>query len=104
MTSVIRRLSTIAALVASLLPVAAAQAQQQMCAPRDVVTAAIASHDEALIMRGIIGENMLEIWRDSDGGFTITLHSPSGTTCIVAFGEALHDAEPSPPPPRGPKS
>lgn len=80
------------ATLAFLMP---AQAQQQQCAPRQVVADALGKHGERVIQRGLVNDHMLEVWRADDGGFTIVVTRPDKIACAIASGRSMHPVPPA---------
>lgn len=58
-------------------------------------------YKEAPIWRGLVGENLAELWSSSDGNsWTFIINAPIGRSCVLGSGEAgdllKHQVEPNP--------
>jgi hypothetical protein len=99
MTKVKTAAAVTGALALFLAPVA--EAQKLNCAPRDVVTAALAEkHGEKPVLRGMVGDVLLEIWlADNSGSFSIILTqaTTSMMACLLAAGKSMHYVAPAKP-------
>jgi hypothetical protein len=88
-----------AALMAAIF-MPAAEAQQRLhCAPRDVVTTALAKkHGERPVLRGVAGRAMIEVWLAESGSFSIIItQAATGAqvSCMLAAGNSMsHVDEP----------
>jgi len=95
-------------LAAFLIPSSVVAQQRMPCAPRDVVVESLSGpeHKEKVVLRGIANGNMIEIWVNEAGSFTIILNRPEGLSCMIGTGEAMHpiSEEPGPAVPPGGKS
>ncbi len=101
MTSVIGRLSIIAALVLWSGPAVAQQSIQ--CAPRQVVLDYHFDNEkQSRVAIGILDtENVIELLVADDGTFTFIVTRPDGVSCRVSRGRAWTEV---PPPIKGPTS
>jgi hypothetical protein len=75
-----------------------AQAQQRLhCAPRDSVTSALTEkHGERPILRGVVGDAMIEIWLAESGSFSIIITQASSRgqiSCMLAGGDSMHHVD-----------
>ena len=83
----------LAALAAFFMSTAEAQYGPQIpCAPRPMVVKSLTvEHKEQVIMRGITNGRMLEIWRNAEGSFSVTItHAANHMTCLLTNGDSLH--------------
>jgi hypothetical protein len=79
---------------AAVVLAGAAQAQQ-VCLARDKATTALTQQfSEAVILRGITGEAMIEIWRSDAGAFSVVITVASGLSCMIVTGSSLQFVEP----------
>ena len=86
-----------AAVVAAAMFMPAAQAQT-MCAPRQSVVDGLSKYGELVILRGLAGSGLLEVWQSSFGGFTIVVTDPDNVSCLLAIGRSMHEVPPPSPP------
>jgi len=87
-------------LAALVMALPAAEAQQRLnCAPRNIVTTALAEkHGERPVLRGVAGSAMLEVWLAESGSFSIILTQPSGDiACLIAAGNSMGPVSPPAP-------
>lgn len=66
-------------------------AQQQNCAPRDLVLQRLSEgYGETRQAIGLGANNaVIEVFASATGSWTITVTMPNGVTCLVASGEAF---------------
>ena len=87
------------ALVLALLTAPAAQATpiaEIICAPSPQMTQRLTGYGHARHASGVRGpEQVMEVWTDSRGDWTMVVRYATGTSCIVAMGEAWDDARPA---------
>jgi hypothetical protein len=87
-----------AALAAIFMPVVEAQ-QRLHCAPRNVVTTALAKkHGERPVLRGVAGRAMIEVWLSESGSFSVIITQAGDggqVSCMLAAGNSMgHVDEP----------
>ncbi len=83
-----RRLMALSMIIASG-PAAASPIAEVICAPTHKMTQKL-SHQfgERLHSWGTRGpEQVMQVWTDDRGDWTLVVHYASGTSCIVAMGE-----------------
>lgn len=79
------------AAIALLLTATAATAQNNECGPRDVVIERLASkygetrHSIGIGGRGVVMETFANA---ETGTWTITVTTPNGLTCLIAYGQS----------------
>ena len=78
-----------AALVLLAAPLGATPLAEVLCAPTDQLRTRYLSHvgttRSAIGIRG--PEQVMEVWTDARGDWTMVVRYASGTSCIVAMGE-----------------
>ncbi|MGZ2256945.1 hypothetical protein [Roseobacter sp. A03A-229] len=93
------RLTALTVLLCTPLPALASPIGEIICAPseelRERLTLQYGSARQASGLRG--REQVMEVWTDAQGDWTMVVRYASGTSCIVAMGE--HWTEFGPPDP-----
>ena len=80
-----------ATLVLTLLPVStlANPIGEVLCAPSSEMTQRLSLYGHEREAAGLRGrEQVMEVWTDGQGDWTMVVRYASGTSCIVAMGEA----------------
>ncbi len=80
-------------------PLAHGQMGDPTCGDRDFVTQRLEQkYGESRQGIGLVGDNkMLELWRSTDGTWTVLMTRTDGVTCIVAAGNSWNEmSEPQP--------
>lgn len=99
-----RKLALIAATALAFVLPMAASAQNQNCAPREVVVERLADrYGESRQAIGLGSNNaVVEVFANTEGGsWTITVTMPNGITCLVASGQAYENVNETLPEPQG---
>lgn len=88
-----RRLALL--LITLATPAAASPIAEVICAPTDEMQTRLETRmgtsRTALGVRG--PEQVMEVWTDARGGWTMVVRYASGTSCIVAMGEHWTDTK-----------
>ena len=74
--------------VGLILMVSSASAQNTQCDRRQAVADYLGTFDETRTAQGISSDNLLvEVWANTETGtWTLTVTTPQGVTCLLAFG------------------
>jgi len=76
-------------IVALILSTLGAAAHDVPCAPRaEMIPTLESQYREEQVMIGISSDgNFMEVYRSEVGGWTITLTTPAGQTCLMMMGQ-----------------